>query len=63
MQLHKVKGQFEAASEFFNYENSRVPEAVLDSIPNKAFAEWPEDFEMQLYMLQNQVEAWLDLNG
>lgn len=38
-----------------------IPSAVLQELRQVAEAEWPDDFEQQVYYVDSQAEAWLDL--
>lgn len=38
-----------------------IPQEVLDVIKKAAFSEWPNDFEMQKYKIDNQIKAYKEL--
>lgn len=43
------------------FMDPKIPPSVLDGIRRMAQLEWPGDFEQQIYFIDAQVEAWLDL--
>lgn len=62
MQLYEFEKQIESATDFFSYENARLPDDVLSGIKQRAFQQWDGDYSMMHYELSNQVEAWLSLH-
>jgi hypothetical protein len=42
---------------------SHVPDAAKAQIRAKAAADWPDDFEMQKYTIEKQVEAYLEMEA
>jgi ankyrin repeat protein len=41
---------------------SGVPSSVLDQIKSKAASQWPDDYEMQVYTVKKQTEAYLAIH-
>ena len=62
MQLYEFEKQLEAAIQFFNFEDARIPDKILEAIRIRAFQEWRDDFSMMLYEQTNQIESWLAIN-
>jgi len=56
--LYTMKNQVEAYQNVQSYSPQEIPSEVLVGIVTKAKGKYPDDYEMQLYTIEQQVKAY-----
>ena len=57
MRLNCINEQEYAYTRIINFSTKEIEEYELKKILSKAITEWPDDYTMQLYFIEEQIKA------